>query len=92
MIVLGDLHGSASALADDLHGRLEAVGVYTRVRRAWLPHVTVVRFTRPPRHEFGSGADLQLGRFSPSDAALYTSVLRPGGAQYQLMEPVALGG
>jgi len=28
----------------------------------------------------------------PSDAALYHSVLRPTGAQYEVLERVALGG
>jgi hypothetical protein len=30
--------------------------------------------------------------FSPSEAALYHSVLRPDGAQYEVLEAVALGG
>jgi hypothetical protein len=33
-----------------------------------------------------------LGRFSPSDAAVYLSRLRPTGAQYEVVESVALGG
>ena len=34
----------------------------------------------------------ELGPFSPSDAAVYSSVLRPGGAEYEVLETVALGG
>jgi hypothetical protein len=33
-----------------------------------------------------------LGAFSPSDAAVYHSLLRPSGAQYEILETVALGG
>ena len=89
MLVLRDLHGSAGALAEDVHGRLERLGVYERERRRWLPHLTLVRFNRPPRLH---PALPELGRFSPSDCALYTSSLRPGGAQYEVLEAVALGG
>ena len=89
MLVLRDLHGTASALAEDLFERLERIGVYEREQRPWLPHVTVLRFRErpvldPPLPE--------LGRFSPSDAAVYHSVLRPTGAQYEALESFALGG
>jgi RNA 2',3'-cyclic 3'-phosphodiesterase len=88
MLVLRDLHGTALALAEDLFGRLEALGVYRREQRPWLPHVTVIRFrTRPGLDPPPAG----LGRFSPSDAALYHSVLRPGGAQYDVLESFPLG-
>jgi RNA 2',3'-cyclic 3'-phosphodiesterase len=87
MLVLRDLHETARALAEDLFGRLEALGAYRRERRRWLPHVTVAR-AYP-----GRGVDPpELGRFSPSDAAVYSSVLRSGGAQYDVLESVALGG
>ena len=89
MLVLRDVHGTATALADSLHDRLEELGVYRREQRPWLPHVTVVRFKRPPRLR---PAEPPLGVFSPSDTALYTSVLRPGGAQYEVLESVSLGG
>jgi 2'-5' RNA ligase len=89
MLVLGDEGGRASALAGDLHARLEALGVYQPEERPWLPHVTVVRFRRPPRLR-PSVPD--LGRFSPSGAAVYHSLLRPTGAQYEILERVALGG
>jgi RNA 2',3'-cyclic 3'-phosphodiesterase len=89
MIVLRDVHGTALVLAERLFGRLEGLGVYERDRRAWLPHVTVMRFRRPPRLRLEAPA---LGRFSPSDAAVYRSVLRSTGAQYEVLETVALGG
>jgi 2'-5' RNA ligase len=34
----------------------------------------------------------ELGPFSPSDAAVYLSRLRPGGAQYEVVQSFALGG
>ena len=89
MVVLRDVGGAATALAADLHGRLERLGVYRPEKRPWLPHVTVVRFRERPRLE-PSRPD--LGAFSPSDAALYNSVLRSTGAQYEVLETVALEG
>jgi len=89
MLVLTDEDAAASRLAEDLHGRLEELDVYEREQRPWLPHLTVVRFRerlrlRPPVPE--------LGRFAPSDAAAYLSVLRPSGAEYVVLEPAVLGG
>ena len=89
MLVLADEDGRATSLAVDLHERLELLGVYEREKRLWLPHVTVVRFRRPPRLR---PALPDLGRFSPSGAAVYHSLLRPTGAQYDVLERVALGG
>lgn len=89
MLVLDDLEARATRLAEDLHGRLEQLGVYERERRAWLPHLTVARFRRPPRLK---PALPDLGEVMPSEAAVYLSRLRPGGAQYEILESVALGG
>jgi 2'-5' RNA ligase len=87
MLVLDDEDGRAASLAVDLHERLERLGVYVRERRAWLPHLTVIRFR----------ARLQpllpeLGPFMTSEAAVYMSVLRPSGAQYEVLQSVALEG
>jgi 2'-5' RNA ligase len=87
MLVLRDADSAATALAGDLHGRLERLGVYEREARDWLPHLTVVRFKerprlRPPLPETGA--------FAPSDAAVYLSRLRPGGAEYVALESVDL--
>src|SRR4051794_21391445 len=49
MLVLDDERGEAAALAADVGTRLERLGVYKVERRPWLPHLTVVRFRRPPR-------------------------------------------
>ncbi len=89
MLAFDDEAGRAQALARDLHGRLEALGVYEPERRKWLPHVTVLRFRTRPRLD---PPPPELPPFSPSDAALYHSLLRSGGAQYEVVESVALGG
>ena len=89
MVVLDDEGSHATALAASLHERLERIGVYEREQRAWLPHVTVLRFRRRP----GLAPDPpDLGLVTPSEVALYHSVLRPSGAQYEIRESVALGG
>ena len=89
MLVFDDVDGHASALARDLHDRLEQLGVYEREQRPWLPHATVIRFRRPPRLR----PELpDLGEVSPSEAAVYHSLLRRGGAQYEPLETVRLGG
>jgi 2'-5' RNA ligase len=89
MLVLDDEEGRAAALAADLHGRLERLGVYRREARPWLPHVTVARFREAPRRQVEPPA---MRTFVPSDAAAYLSRLRPSGAQYEVLESVALGG
>ncbi|MCC6224741.1 MAG: RNA 2',3'-cyclic phosphodiesterase [Thermoleophilia bacterium] len=89
MLVLDDENGRAAALQARLSTLLEALGAYRPERRPWLPHVTVGRHRERPRLR----PELpRLGPFSPSDAALYHSVLRPEGAQYSILESVSLGG
>ncbi|HEX2288031.1 MAG TPA: 2'-5' RNA ligase family protein [Gaiellaceae bacterium] len=89
MVVLDDSTGEGGRLAGRLFDGLEALGVYERERRAWLPHVTVLRFRSPPRL---APPVPDLGAFSPSDAAVYHSRLRPSGAQYAVLETAVLGG
>ena len=89
MLVLKDLAGTATRLADGLFDRLERLGVYEREGRPWLPHVTVIRFRERPRLK---ASPPDLGEISPSDAAVYHSVLRSTGAQYVVVESFALGG
>ena len=90
MLVLSDEDDRAARFAGDLHRRLEKLGVYELEKRPWLPHLTVLRFRRGrPR----LSPDIPgLGVVSPSEAAVYHSVLRRGGAQYAVLESVALGG
>jgi RNA 2',3'-cyclic 3'-phosphodiesterase len=89
MIVFDDVGGRATTLATTLWDRLERLGVYEREHRSWLAHVTVVRFRTRPR---ATPAPPAFGRVSPSEVALYHSVLRRTGAQYEILESVALGG
>jgi 2'-5' RNA ligase len=88
MLVLEDEGGRAASLAVDLHERLERLGVYERERRAWLPHLTVIRFRERPRLQHPLP---ELGAFVTSEAAVYMSVLRPSGAQYSVLESVGVG-
>jgi 2'-5' RNA ligase len=90
MVVLDDEGGRAGLLAERVWDELERLGVYERERRPWLAHVTVLRFRgRPPRL---APPVPDLGPVSPSGLALYHSLLRPGGAQYGILESVVLGG
>jgi RNA 2',3'-cyclic 3'-phosphodiesterase len=89
MVVLEDETGEGTVVAEALFDGLERLGVYEREARPWLPHVTALRFRARP------GLDPSvpdLGRFRPSDAAVYMSSLRPSGAQYDVLESTALGG
>jgi 2'-5' RNA ligase len=87
--VLADEDEAATAVAEDLHARLEALGAYEREQRQWLPHLTVVRFRERPRLE---PPVPEVGSFSPSDAAVYLSRLRSSGAQYEVVDSFPLGG
>jgi 2'-5' RNA ligase len=89
MLVLDDAEDRATQFANDIHRRLERLGVYRVERRPWLPHVTVLRFRERPRLRPPLP---DIGEVVPSDAAVYHSVLRPAGAQYEVLHSVALGG
>jgi|SRR5262245_30840016 len=87
MLVFDDLGGHAGRFAVDVFERLERLGVYTRERRPWFPHVTVLRFRRQPRLRPPLPG---LGEVGPSGAAVYHSLLRSGGAEYVVLESFAL--
>ena len=70
----------ALGLQKDLLGQPE--------RDTWLPHVTVLRFRERPRLR---PTLPELGPVVTSDAAVFLSVLRPSGAEYVVLESVALG-
>jgi 2'-5' RNA ligase len=89
MLVFDDEGGRATAIAEDVHRRLERLGVYEPEQRRWLPHLTVVRFRERPRLQ---PSIPELGAVTLSDAAVYISRLRPTGAQYEVVESVPLGG
>lgn len=89
MIVLEDLSARSGRFAEAVWERLERLAVYERERRDWLAHVTVLRFRQRPRL---APPLPDLGRLSPSEVALYHSVLQPSGARYEILESVALGG
>jgi 2'-5' RNA ligase len=89
MLTLDDEGGAAARLAGDLHERLHRLGVYEPEKRIWLPHLTALRFREKPRLRPPLP---DLGRVSPSDAALYNSLLRSTGAQYVVMATLGLGG
>lgn len=89
MLVLADEDERATRIAQAAHAGLERLGVYEPERRPWLPHLTVVRFRKPPRLR---PAIPDLGQVRLSDAAVYISRLRQTGAQYEVVESVPLGG
>ena len=89
MIVYEDPSGAATALAAAVGERLERLGVFRRERRPWLPHVTVLRF----KERAGLTPEVtNIRSFRAVRTALYSSTLRPGGAQYEALETAALGG
>jgi 2'-5' RNA ligase len=90
MLVFDDEGGRATRIADAAQRRLAELGIYEPERRAWLPHLTVVRFRQRPRLR-PSIADLREP-LMPSEAAVYISRLQPSGAQYEVVESVPLGG
>jgi 2'-5' RNA ligase len=88
MLVLADPSGRATSLAERVQQGLEALDLYERERRRWLPHVTVLRFRERPRL---TPALPGIGAFAPSGAAAFLSRLHPSGARYEVMESCSLG-
>jgi RNA 2',3'-cyclic 3'-phosphodiesterase len=89
MIVLKDVTGAGTALAEDLGARLERLGVYRSERRPWLSHVTVLRF----KERAGlSPNGTNIRSIHVVRSALYRSLLGPAGATYDALETAALGG
>jgi 2'-5' RNA ligase len=88
MLVLDDPSGEATHLAEDVHRRLEELGVYRREARRWLPHVTVLRFRERPRL---SPPLPGIEPFAPSDAAAFLSRLHRSGARYEVLQRYEIG-
>jgi RNA 2',3'-cyclic 3'-phosphodiesterase len=87
MVVLHDVEGQATRLAERLHKRLVELGVYRPEARPWLPHLTALRFRERPRLDPPLP---ETGTFVPSGAAAYLSRLHPTGARYEVLERVSL--
>jgi RNA 2',3'-cyclic 3'-phosphodiesterase len=87
MLTCADEDGRATRLAESLAEHLEAIGLYRRERRPWLPHVTVLRFRERPRLQPPMP---ELDSFAPSDAAAFLSRLHPSGAVYEVLESFPL--
>ena len=89
MLVLDDPSGHAASLADRVQRGLEHLGVYEREHRAWLPHITCLRFRARP------GLDPPLPAiepFAPSGVAALLSRLHPSGARYEVLESCSVHG
>ena len=88
MLVLGDPSGYAASLAERVQRGLEHLGVYEREHRAWLPHITCLRFRARP----GLDPPLpELEPFAPSGVAALLSRLHPSGARYEVLESCSVG-
>jgi 2'-5' RNA ligase len=88
MLVLSDAGGRAGRLQERLVGLLEEAGAHEREHRPWLAHVTVARLRERARLR----PELpDIAAFSPSEAALYRSLLGRGGARYEILETALLG-
>ena len=87
MLVFSDATDNGALLAGRLHERLAELGVYEPERRAWLPHVTVLRFRERPRLQPPLP---ELEAFAPSGAAAFLSRLHPSGALYEVLESFPL--
>ncbi len=69
MVLLDDEDGRAARIAGAVGEGLERLGAFERERRRWLPHVTVLRFRRPPRArpsvpDAGRGQSVRTGALS----------------------------
>ncbi|MFQ5426122.1 MAG: 2'-5' RNA ligase family protein [Gaiellales bacterium] len=88
VLVLDDECDRARDLQQTLGARLFERGLFTPERRPWLPHVAVARMRgsrprlAPPLPAVGVGC--------LSELALYSSVLRPSGAEYEVLNTVEL--
>lgn len=79
----------ATALAAELERRLRGLGIELRVRRPWLPHITVLR----SRERAGLAPGLpNIRSIHVVRSALYRSSPGPGGARYDALDTAALGG
>ena len=89
MLELRDRTGTTAArLAGRVQSELVALHLYKLENRDWLPHLTVLRYRKPPRLH----PELPELGFVPSGAAAFLSRLHPSGARYEVLESFPLGG
>ncbi len=84
--------GRLSALQKKLDGALAELG-FEREARPFSPHLTLGRVKRPEANlgrEALAGCRLETISFTPADAVLMKSDLRPSGAVYTPLRRVAL--
>ena len=87
MLELRDREGTAAArLAGSVQAPLAELGIFRLENRDWLPHVTVLRYRKPPR----LGPTLPELEFVPSGVAAFLSRLHPSGAVYEVLESFPL--
>ena len=82
MLELRDDDGGSIRLAERLHGRLAALGVYRPEARPWLPHLTVLRFRERPRLRPslpGAGLGVVRRRCFPFPSAPVRGTVRGAG-------------
>jgi 2'-5' RNA ligase len=77
---LDDPSGILRRLQGEVSAGLGSEGLYEPEKRPWLPHVTVARFRRPG-HPF-SLQNVNIGAFGVVRMVLYSSDLKPGGAEH----------
>jgi 2'-5' RNA ligase len=94
MIVLEDVTGAATVLAEDLAARLERLGVYRSERRPWLSHVTVLRFRERAglTPEVANIRSIHVVRSALYRSSLGHSLGEHRGARYDVLKTAALGG
>jgi RNA 2',3'-cyclic 3'-phosphodiesterase len=93
---LKDDRGHLGAVQAHLSASLAAAGWYRPQARPFLAHVTVARLRGGARPASRSAREDLLGpepvAFAGRHVSLYRSVLGPGGARYEVLGGVALGG
>jgi 2'-5' RNA ligase len=77
-------------LANEIEERMSALG-FEKEKRAYNPHLTLARFRDhrgllPLSYEVEKFSGKLLGEFTADHFSLYESILRPQGAEYQVLQ------